>query len=134
MKQIIICEQRKSTMRTRLGQKALSLIDGDSHLPLFRNRQIHYEKEFAQSIKMVKSMKKAGKIRNVKHYFARIWAKENIERTLKIVEKFRNSLEAAIRERNLELKKLEMRKLIAENTNHENINRLREMKRDHGIV
>ena len=134
MKQIIICEQRKSTMRTRLGQKALSLIDGDSHLPLFRNRQIHYEKEFAQSIKMVKSMKKAGKIRNAKHYFARIWAKENIERTLKIVEKFRNSLEAAIRERNLELKKLEMRKLIAENTNHENVNRLREMKRDYGIV
>ena len=79
-------------------------------------------------------MKKAGKIRNVKHYFARIWAKENIERTLKIVEKFRNSLEAAIRERNLELKKLEMRKMIAENTNHENINRLREMKRGYGIV
>lgn len=76
-------------MRERLG-KACDLIDNDQFLGVFRNRQINYEKEFNQSAKMVKSMKKAGKIKNAKHYFAKIWKKENINKTLKIVREFLN--------------------------------------------
>ena len=89
MKNYIFCEKRNQTMRERLG-KACDLIDNDQFLGVFRNRQINYEKEFNQSVKMVKSMKKAGKIKNAKHYFAKIWKKENINKTLKIVREFLN--------------------------------------------
>lgn len=88
-KSFILCGRRIKTMRERLG-KACDLIDNEQFLGVFRNRQINYEKEFDQSVKMVKSMKKAGKIKNASHYFAKIWKKENIERTLKIVREFLN--------------------------------------------
>ena len=88
-KSFILCGRRIKTMRERLG-KACDLIDNDQFLGVFRNRQINYEKEFNQSAKMVKSMKKAGKIKNAKHYFAKIWKKENINKTLKIVREFLN--------------------------------------------
>ena len=88
-KSFILCGHRIKTMRERLG-KACDLIDNEQFLGVFRNRQINYEKEFDQSVKMVKSMKKAGKIKNASHYFAKIWKKENIERTLKIVREFLN--------------------------------------------
>ena len=89
MKKYIFCEKRSQTMRERLGS-ACSLIDNEQWLGMFRNRQINYEKEFNQSVKMVKSMKKAGKIKNASHYFAKIWKKENINKTLKIVREFLN--------------------------------------------
>ena len=89
MKNYIFCEKRNQTMRERLG-KACDLIDNDQFLGVFRNRQINYEKEFDQSVKMVKSMKKAGKIKSANHYFAKIWKKENINKTLKIVREFLN--------------------------------------------
>ena len=89
MKKYIFCEKRSQTMRERLG-KACDLIDNDQFLGVFRNRQINYEKEFNQSVKIVKSMKKAGKIKSVSHYFAKIWKKENINKTLKIVREFLN--------------------------------------------
>ena len=85
----IFCEKRNATMKKWLG-KACDLIDDEQWLGVFRNRQINYKKEFDQSVKMVKSMKKAGKIKNAKHYFAKIWKKETIERTLKIVREFLN--------------------------------------------
>ena len=90
MSKIIICKQRIATMRDRLGSQALQFIEGDEYLTMFRNRQIHYSKEFSQSVKMVKSMKKAGKVKNASHYFAKIWKKENIDKTLKIVREFLN--------------------------------------------
>lgn len=90
MSRIIICKQRIATMRDRLGSQALQFIEGDEYLTMFRNRQIHYTKEFNESVKMVKSMRKAGKVKNTKHYFAKIWKKENIEKTLKIVREFLN--------------------------------------------
>lgn len=89
MKNYIFCKKRNQTMRERLG-KACDLIDNDQFLGVFRNRQINYEKEFNQSVKMVKTMKKAGKIKNASHYFAKIWKKENINKTLKIVREFLN--------------------------------------------
>ena len=89
MKNYIFCEKRNQTMRERLG-KACDLIDNDQFLGVFRNRQINYEKEFNQSVRMVKLMRRAGKIKNAKHYFAKIWKKENINKTLKIVREFLN--------------------------------------------
>lgn len=88
-KSFILCGRRIKTIRERLG-KACDLIDNDQFLGVFRNRQINHEKEFNQSVKMVKSMKKAGKIKNASHYFAKIWKKENINKTLKIVREFLN--------------------------------------------
>ena len=76
----IFCEKRNVTMKEWLG-KACDLIDNDQFLGVFRNRQINYEKEFNQSVRMVKSMKKAGKIKDASHYFAKIWKKENITKT-----------------------------------------------------
>lgn len=98
MKNYIFCEKRNQTMRERLG-KACDLIDNDQFLGVFRNRQINYEKEFDQSVKMVKSMKKAGKIKNASHYFAKIWKKENINKTLKIVREFLNRQVAKLAEK-----------------------------------
>lgn len=89
-KSFILCGRRIATMRERLD-KACDLIDSDQFLGVFRNRQINYEKEFNQSVKMVKSMKKTGKIKNASHYFAKIWKKENINKTLKIVREFLKS-------------------------------------------
>ena len=83
-KSFILCGRRVKTMRERLG-KACNLIDDEQWLGVFRNRQINYEKEFNQSVKMVKLMKKAGKIKDASHYFAKIWKKENITKTLKIM-------------------------------------------------
>lgn len=98
MKNYIFCEKRNQTMRERLG-KACDLIDNDQFLGVFRNRHINYEKEFDQSVKMVKSMKKAGKIKNASHYFAKIWKKENINKTLKIVREFLNRQVAKLAEK-----------------------------------
>ncbi len=98
MKNYIFCEKRNQTMRERPG-KACDLIDNNQFLGVFRNRQINYEKEFDQSVKMVKSMKKAGKIKNASHYFAKIWKKENINKTLKIVREFLNRQVAKLAEK-----------------------------------
>ena len=89
MSEYIFCERRNATMKARLG-KACDLIDDEQFLGVFRNRQINYKKEFDQSVKMVKDMRKVGKIHNAKHYFAKIWKKENIDKTLKIVREFLN--------------------------------------------
>ena len=60
-KSFILCGRRIKTMRERLGD-ACSLIDNEQWLGMFRNRQINYEKEFNQSVRMVKLMRKAGKM------------------------------------------------------------------------
>lgn len=71
--------KRISVMRTRLGVRASRLIKNDKFLPMFRNRQIKYKKEFEESIKI------AEKKQNPEHFFAKIWACKNIEKTLKLI-------------------------------------------------
>lgn len=66
------------TLRKRLG-KASKLIRDDNFLPMFRNRQIRYKKEFEESVKI------ASRKRNPEHFFAVIWACRNIEDTLKMM-------------------------------------------------
>ena len=71
--------KRISVMRARLGVRASKLIKDDKFLPMFRNRQIRYKKEFEESVKI------ANKKRNPEHFFAKIWSCENIEKTLKMM-------------------------------------------------
>lgn len=71
--------KRISVMRARLGVRASKLIRDDRFLPMFRNRQLRYKKEFEESVKI------ANKKRNPEHFFAKIWSCENIEKTLKLI-------------------------------------------------
>ena len=71
-------KKRIMTLRKRLG-KASKLIRDDNFLPMFRNRQIRFQKEFEESVKI------ASKKRNPEHFFASIWSCKNIEKTLKMM-------------------------------------------------
>lgn len=76
------------TLKLKLGDEALSLIDNNNYLPLFRKWQKQEPKLFAQSVKMVKNMKKQGKVRNIQKYFASIWSNKNANKTLDIIRGF----------------------------------------------
>ena len=84
MAKAIIDSKRIKTMQERLGEKASNLIDSKNHLPMFRNRQIHYKKEFDQSIKV------ASKKKQPSRYFAKMWATCNLNKTLSAMRKLIN--------------------------------------------
>ena len=128
----IFCEKRNATMKERLG-KACDLIDNDQFLGVFRNRQINYEKEFNQSVRMVKSMKKAGKIKDASHYFAKIWKKENIERTLKIVREFLNRQISRLAEKREQKRQNEEHNKVQQAFNSEGYARFQAMKRNFNL-
>ena len=119
-------------MRERLG-KACDLIDDEQFLGVFRNRQINYEKEFDQSVKMVKSMKKAGKIKNTSHYFAKIWKKENINKTLKIVREFLNRQIARLAEKREQKRQNEEHNKVQQAFNSEGYAKFQVMKRNFNL-
>ena len=73
-------EKRIVTLRNRLG-KASDLIKNDDFLPMFRNRQIHFKKEFEESVKLAK------KKRNPEHYFASIWSCKALKKTLEMIRR-----------------------------------------------
>lgn len=126
-KSFILCGRRIKTIRERLGD-ACSLIDNEQWLGMFRNRQINYEKEFNQSVKMVKSMKKAGKIKNASHYFAKIWKKENINKTLKIVREFLNRQISKLAEKREQQRQNEEHNKAQQVFNSEGYTKLQQMK------
>lgn len=128
----IFCKKRNVTMKERLG-KACDLIDNDQFLGVFRNRQINYEKEFNQSVRMVKSMKKAGKIKDASHYFAKIWKKENIERTLKIVREFLNRQISRLAEKREQKRQNEEHNKVQQAFNSEGYARFQAMKRNFNL-
>ena len=72
---ITIDERRIEKMQKKLG-KATKLISDDKYLPMFRNRQINYEKEFEFSVKLAK------KKRDPRKYFAFIWSRKNLSKTV----------------------------------------------------
>lgn len=80
----IINAQRISTMRNRLGKEASKIIKNDNFLPMFRNRQKNYQDEFNQSVEIAKRKN------NPTHYLAKIWAKNNVEKSLKWLRSFIN--------------------------------------------
>ena len=128
----IFCEKRNATMKKWLG-KACDLIDDEQWLGMFRNRQINYGKEFDQSVKMVKSMKKAGKIKDAKHYFAKIWKKENIERTLKIVREFLNRQVSKLANQREQVRRNYEYEKIAQSRNEAGLKRLDILKREYNL-
>ena len=128
----IFCEKRNATMKKWLG-KACDLIDDEQWLGVFRNRQINYKKEFNQSVKMVKSMKKAGKIKNAKHYFAKIWKKENIERTLKIVREFLNRQVSKLANQREQARRNYEYEKITQSRNEAGLKRLDILKREYNL-
>lgn len=69
-------ERSNKTMRERLGV-ASELVDDDKFLPMYRNRQIHHEELFDYSVKLAKKKKAPSR------YFASIWGKKNLEKSIK---------------------------------------------------
>lgn len=79
MTKTIVDAKRANTMRQRLGAAA-ELVEDDRYLPMFRNRQKRFgDKLFELSVKIAQSK------RNPKAYFAKMWSKANLSKTIEIL-------------------------------------------------
>lgn len=118
-------EKRIVTLRNRLD-KASDLIKNDEFLPMFRNRQIHFKKEFEESVKLAK------KKNNPEHYFASIWSCKALKKTLEMLRRMiYHAIEKAREyQANIELVKTE--EDIKNNYNPEGRARLAGMLKDRG--
>lgn len=72
---------RVKTLRKRLG-KASDLITNDAYLPMFRNRQIRYPKEFEESLIQ------AARKKDPKRWLAKVWSCENMITSVKMLAKY----------------------------------------------
>ena len=111
-------------MRTRLGERASRLIKNDKFLPMFRNRQIKYQREFEESVKI------AEKKRNPEHFFAKIWSCENIEKTLKLIRSVIYKAIEKVRELQESIKRIKTEQDIQENINPIGLAQFAKMKHD----
>lgn len=105
-----MCDKRIETLRNRLG-KASELIVKDDFLPMFRNRQIHFKKEFEESVKLAK------KKSNPEHYFAAIWSCKSLKKTLEMIRKMINRAIEKAREYQASIEKLKAEEDIKNNYN-----------------
>ena len=103
-------DKRIETLRNRLG-KASELIVKDDFLPMFRNRQIHFKKEFEESVKLAK------KKNNPEHFFASIWACKNVEKTLKMIRSIIQRAIEKAREYQVSIERLKAEEDIKNNYN-----------------
>ncbi len=79
MTKTIVDAKRANTMRQRLGVAA-ELVEDDRYLPMFRNRQKRFgDKLFELSVKIAQNK------RNPKAYFAKMWSKANLSKTIEIL-------------------------------------------------
>ena len=117
-------DKRISVMRARLGVRASKLIKDDKFLPMFRNRQIKYQREFEESVKI------AEKKRNPEHFFARIWSCENIEKTLKMMRSIIYRAIEKARELQESIKRIKTEQSIKRNLNPVGLKELSKMKRN----
>lgn len=111
------------TLRKRLG-KASKLIRDDNFLPMFRNRQIRFKKEFEESIKI------ASRKRNPEHFFAVIWACRNIEDTLRMMRSIIYRAIEKARELQESIKRIKTEQSIKNNLNHTGLEKFSKMKHD----
>lgn len=118
-------EKRIVTLRNRLG-KASDLVKNDDYLPMFRNRQIHFKKEFEESIKLAK------KKRNPEHYFASIWSCKSLEKTLEMIRKMIYRAIEKAREYQVNIERAKQEADVKANFNPEGRAKLVEMLRDRG--
>lgn len=115
--------KRIITLRKRLG-KASKLIKDDNFLPMFRNRQIRFQKEFEESVKI------ASKKRNPEHFFASIWSFKNIEKTLKMMRSIIYRAIEKVRELQESIKRIKTEQSIKRNLNPTRLKELSKMKRN----
>ena len=118
-------EKRIVTLRNRLG-KASDLIKNDEFLPMFRNRQIHFKKEFEESIKLVK------KKRNPEHYFASIWSCKSLKKTIEMIHRMIYRAIEKAREYQANIERVKAEEDVKNNYNPEGCAKLAEMLRDRG--
>ena len=118
-------EKRIETLRNRLG-KASYLIKNDDFLPMFRNRQIHFKKEFEESLKLAK------KKRNPEHYFASIWSCKSLKKTLEMICKMIYRAIEKAREYQANIERVKAEEDIKSNYNSEGRAKLAEILRDRG--
>ena len=118
-------EKRIVTLRNRLG-KASDLIKNDDYLPMFRNRQIHFKKEFEESVKLAK------KKRNPEHYFASIWSCKSLKKTLEMIRKMIYRAIEKAREYQTNIERIKQEADVRANFNPEGRAKLVEMLRDRG--
>lgn len=116
-------EKRIITLRKRLG-KASKLIRDDNFLPMFRNRQIRYQKEFEESVKI------ASRKRNPEHFFASIWSCKNIEKTLKMMRSIIYCAIEKVRGLQESIKRIKTEQSIKRNLNPTGLKELSKMKRN----
>lgn len=118
-------EKRIVTLRNRLG-KASDLIENDDFLPMFRNRQIHFKKEFEESVKLAK------KKRNPEHYFASIWSCKSLKKTLEMIRRMIYRAIEKAREYQANIERVKQEADVKANFNPEGRAKLGEMLRDRG--
>lgn len=111
-------------MRARLGVRASKLIRNDKFLPMFRNRQIKYQREFEESVKI------AEKKRNPEHFFAKIWSCENVEKTLKLIRSVIYRAIEKARELQESIKRIKTEQDIQANINPIGLAQFAKMKHD----
>lgn len=119
-----IDERRIEKMQQRLG-KATKLISDDRYLPMFRNRQLNYMKEFDFSVKLAK------KKRDPKRYFASIWSSKNLAKTVDWLRKLMNLAkhEAAARRQ-----QQKMEDQMSLQLDIDGLERLRALKRQYNLI
>ena len=118
-------EKRIVTLRNRLG-KASDLIKNDDYLPMFRNRQIHFKKEFEESIKLAK------KKRNPEYYFASIWSCKSLEKTLEMIRRMIYRAIEKAREYQANIERIKQEADVKANFNPEGRAKLIAMLKDRG--
>lgn len=118
-------EKRIVTLRNRLG-KASDLIKNDDFLPMFRNRQIYFKKEFEESVKLAK------KKRNPEHYFASIWSCKSLKKTLEMIHRMIYRAIEKAREYQANIERVKAEEDVKNNYNPEGHAKLAKMLRDRG--
>lgn len=121
---IIVDERRVQKMKQRLG-RATKLIADSAYLPMFRNRQINYTKEFEYSVKLAK------KKRDPRKYFAFIWSSKNLSNTVEWLRKLMARARAKLAAERNRHKLLGQKPL---STNVDKLEKLRAMKRAHSLI
>ena len=124
MGNIIVDKRRIKKMQQQLG-KATKLITDDRYLPMFRNRQLNYTKEFEYSVKLAKRK------RDPRKYFAFIWSSKNLAKTVDWLRKLIARAKAkAAKERHDQ----KMQKQIALPINTDKLDKLTNMKRQYNLI
>lgn len=118
-------EKRIETLRNRLG-KASDLIKNDDYLPMFRNRQVSFKKEFEESVKLAK------KKNNPEHYFASIWSCKALKKTLEMIRKMIYRAIEKAREYQANIERVKAEEDIKNNCNPEGRAKLIAMLKDRG--